>query len=168
MAKKNKKVQVANNSNVSEFNGGLLSLIGCGIMMTLVMVIMIGLGAYLATMNVIGNGPAWQEDIKDPMVIALIVVGGILAAIGLCWACIKLIKWETKHTIISGNQLKFKGNALQLFGNCIKWAFLTVITVGIYGLWLPIKVRKWRVKHTTSKVIDDDYSYQPQITFNTY
>ena len=164
MAKKNKNVQVAN--SVSKFNGGLLSLIGCVIVMFLVAAIMIGVGAYLASMNVIGNGTPWQEDIATPTVIALLIAGALFAAIGVCWAEIKLIKWETKHTIISGIKFKFNGNALQLFGNIVKWTILTVITIGIYGLWLPIKVRQWRVKHTTCK--EDDYAYAPQITFTTY
>lgn len=166
MAKKKKNVESFESASV--FSGGLLSLIGCFIMMALVVVIMVGVGAFLATMNVIKNENKLAEDLANPVNIALIVIGAIIAAIGICWAEIKFIKWETKHTVISGNKLKFNGTALQLFGNYIKWTFLTVITIGIYGLWLPIKVRKWRVKHTTSKYVEEDYAYQPKITFTTY
>lgn len=60
-----------------------------------------------------------------------------------------LYNWETKHTVINGKRLQFDGNALQLFGNWIKWFLLTVITLGIYGLWLPIKLRKWKTMHTS-------------------
>lgn len=42
----------------------------------------------------------------------------------------------------------FDGSATQLFGNWIKWLLLTVITLGIYGLWVRIKMTQWVTKHT--------------------
>ena len=36
----------------------------------------------------------------------------------------------------------------QLFGNYIKWFLLTIITLGIYSLWLSIKMKQWVTKHT--------------------
>ena len=56
--------------------------------------------------------------------------------------------WETKHTVVNGHRLIFDGSAVQLFGNWIKWFFLTIITLGIYGFWLGIALRKWKAKHT--------------------
>ncbi len=56
--------------------------------------------------------------------------------------------WETKHTVIEGKRLKFTGTAIGLFGNWIKWWILTIITFGIYGFWLNIKLKKWITKHT--------------------
>jgi uncharacterized membrane protein YjgN (DUF898 family) len=56
--------------------------------------------------------------------------------------------WETKHTVINGERLTFDGTAAGLFGNWIKWFLLTLITVGIYGLWLEIKLKKWIVSHS--------------------
>jgi len=44
--------------------------------------------------------------------------------------------------------LLFDGNGGQLFGNYIKWFLLTIITLGIYSLWLSINRKKWVVKHT--------------------
>ena len=59
-----------------------------------------------------------------------------------------LINWEAEHTVIEGKRLRFDGNGTQLFGSWIKWFLLTIITLGIYGLWLPIKMKKWVTKHT--------------------
>ena len=56
--------------------------------------------------------------------------------------------WETKHTVINGKRLAFDGKAIQLFGNWIKWLLLTIITLGIYGFWLNIALKKWKTKHT--------------------
>ena len=133
-AKKLRKSQVNN----SIFTGRLLNLIGTWVVMILIIGIMAGAG--VAAVMTVG-----KQDSTMQMV--TIAATAVLALIGLAWAAIRFIKWETKHTIISGNSIKFKGNAFQLLGNCIKWTFLTIITVGIYALWLPIKVRTWKVKH---------------------
>ena len=100
------------------------------------------------------------------MQFALIAVGAFLVLLGLAAAEIRFIKWDTKHTVISGNSIKFNGNAFQLLGNCIKWTFLTIITVGIFALWLPIKVRKWKVKHMELQPV---YGYDyGQVHFYNY
>ena len=59
-----------------------------------------------------------------------------------------MLRWETMHTIIDGHRLTFDGKAIQLFGSWIKWLLLTIITVGIYGLWLGIKMKQWKAYHT--------------------
>ena len=56
--------------------------------------------------------------------------------------------WEIKHTVINGKRLSFDGTALQLFGSWIKWLLLTIITIGIYGFWVSIAIKKWKTKHT--------------------
>ena len=139
-AKKLKKSQVNN----SVFTGRLLNLIGTWIVMILIIGIMAGAAAALV---VVVGGVGAEGTEMGVMQFALIAVGAFLVLLGLAAAEIRFIKWDTKHTVISGNSIKFNGNAFQLLGNCIKWTFLTIITVGIYGLWLPIKVRKWKVKH---------------------
>jgi uncharacterized membrane protein YjgN (DUF898 family) len=56
--------------------------------------------------------------------------------------------WEINHTVVEGKRLKFTGSAIGLFGNWIKWLLLTIITLGIYGFWVNIAVKKWKAKHT--------------------
>ncbi len=68
--------------------------------------------------------------------------------IALPWAiCIKQ-GWVVSNTIVDGRRLKFDGTGLGLFGNWIKWWFFSLITLGIYSLWLPIKLEQWKVEHT--------------------
>lgn len=64
------------------------------------------------------------------------------------WAMCMRYRWEIKHTTIDDRQLKFDGTGAQLFGSYIKWFLLCIITIGIYSLWLPIKIQQWKVKHT--------------------
>lgn len=48
--------------------------------------------------------------------------------------------WKINHTVVDGHRMKFNGSAVGLFGNWIKWLLLTVITLGIYGFWVSIKL----------------------------
>ena len=160
MAKKNKNTQEVS-TTVSGFNGRLRNLIGCGIVMLIVFGIMAGIGV-----AVVYALTKFQFDFKNPVHIAAIAVAAICVLIGLAWAGIKFMKWEAKHFVISNNEFKFDANAFQLLGTCIKWLFLTVITVGIYGLWLPIKVRKWKTKHMELQAV---YGYDyGQVHFYNY
>lgn len=61
--------------------------------------------------------------------------------------CIKL-RWISKYTVINKCRIIFEGKALNLFLKSIGWGFLTIITFGIYGLWLPIKIINWEVENT--------------------
>ncbi len=49
---------------------------------------------------------------------------------------------------IDKSRSEFDGTGAQLFGSYIKWFLLCIITIGIYSLWLPIKIQQWKVKHT--------------------
>ena len=64
------------------------------------------------------------------------------------WAlCIKY-RWIAKNTLIEGRRLKFIGSGTSLFLHYIKWFILTIITFGIYGFWLYIKMLEWRTENT--------------------
>ena len=80
------------------------------------------------------------------------LLGGLVSAVtlGLCtpWACTMLYGWEINHSVINGRRMHFDGSAWGLFGNWIKWFLLTLITLGIYGFWLDIKLEKWIVSNS--------------------
>lgn len=81
--------------------------------------------------------------------------------VGLAWAQCMFWRYRAKHTVVCGRRLTFDGTGLQLFENYLVWGVLTLITLGIYGLWVPFKVRSWycghlymtgyRRRHTLSK-----------------
>lgn len=60
--------------------------------------------------------------------------------------------WKINHTVVDGHRMKFKGSAVGLYGNWIKWLLLTVITLGIYGFWVSIKLEDWKVKIQSSLI----------------
>lgn len=80
------------------------------------------------------------------------ILGAIVTifTLGICtpWAICMVYGWRINHTVINGRRLRFKGTALGLFGNWIKWLLLCVITLGIYSFWLQIALEKWKVKNT--------------------
>ena len=73
---------------------------------------------------------------------------GLSLGLGTPWAICMKERWMARHTIIDGKQLTFDGTGSQLFGNYIKWFLLTILTLGIYGFWLDIKMKQWITKHT--------------------
>ena len=72
----------------------------------------------------------------------------ITLGLALPWAVCMKAAWMANHTILDGHQVYFDGTGGQLFGNYIKWFLLTILTLGIYGFWLHINMKKWLTKHT--------------------
>lgn len=73
----------------------------------------------------------------------------IVFSLGLAtpWAICIGARWYARHSTIDGRQVIFDGTGWQLFGNYVKWIFLSIITLFIFSLWIPIKMAKWVVKH---------------------
>ena len=69
---------------------------------------------------------------------------GICYPVAICW----IYGWEAKHTVINGRRLKFTGTAGGLFGTWLLCLLFTIITLGIYGFYVPIKIKKWREANT--------------------
>ncbi len=61
-----------------------------------------------------------------------------------CWKH----KWYTSHCIYDGMRASFDGNGAQLIGKYIIWWLLSIVTVGIYAIWLGLNLYKWKTAHT--------------------
>lgn len=58
-------------------------------------------------------------------------------------------RWKCKHTAIVGVPLQFEGKAGPLLKELFKWFFFSIITLGVYTVFLlPIRVEQWRVANT--------------------
>ena len=96
----------------------------------------------------------WKNSFFDGTMLGLLgvnIVVSLISAITLGFGmpamiCYRL-RWVYEHTCIGGYRLKFTGKGGQLFGRFLLWGFLTIITLGIYGLWVPIKYKKWEISH---------------------
>ena len=68
--------------------------------------------------------------------------------IGAPWAiCIKQ-RYLASRTVIDGQRLYFDGTGGALFCAYAWWFLLVILSLGIYGLWLNLKLRKWMIAHT--------------------
>jgi len=86
------------------------------------------------------------ELIATKIIRSIIVI--FILGLAYPWAVVYYQKWVANHTIIDGQRQVFKGTGGQLFGQYIKWLLLSVVTFGIYSLWLGIKIKQWTVKNT--------------------
>ena len=140
-----KKEMIKVNPGESKWDGTLLSMIGVELGAIMLAILMMAVG--VAIMFVMGG----FEENADPAIFVIgILVILLFYTIGLSWASIILVRWDTSHTVISGQRLQFKGTPVGFFFNILKWLFLTMITFGIYGIWMYIKVRQWQIKNVVS------------------
>ena len=148
------------NPGVSKWDGTLLSMFGAiaRFMLVMILTVVAGMAVMVA---LVGVGVEGEPDSVMMLVGALVFLA--LTFVGSSWGSVILLKWDTKHTVISGQRLQFNGNTVGLTFNMFKWTFLTMITFGIYGLWMPIKMRQWQIKKTVSYP-DSEEDELPEIT----
>ena len=67
--------------------------------------------------------------------------------LGICFpiAYVWMEKWKAKHTVINGYRHKLDAKGGKLIGRWILWELLLIVTLGIFGLWIPVKLEKWKV-----------------------
>ncbi len=95
-------------------------------------------------------GAAFSE--QTVLFLLIVALSGIpiivLACIGSAWSIIIMLRWETKHTVISGHPVYFNAKVFSFAWTVFKWELFGILTLGIYWLWQPIRFRKWKWAHT--------------------
>lgn len=71
----------------------------------------------------------------------------VTLGIGAPWGACMIYSYEINHTVYNGKRLKFEGTGGDLFVNIFKWVLLSIITLGIYTLFIPIRKTKWVISH---------------------
>lgn len=73
-----------------------------------------------------------------------------LVSIGIAkpWADKLLLEYQINHTVYNGKRLKFEGKGTELFVLRFKWIIFSIITLGIYLLWIPLNMEKWVASKT--------------------
>lgn len=79
--------------------------------------------------------------------ILAILISGITLGIGIPWAKCMLYNYQLKHTVYNGKRLKFEGTGGDLFVNMFKWIFFTIITLGIYAFFIPVRKTRWVISN---------------------
>ena len=85
----------------------------------------------------------------------------LIISLGILYPFVKCMKisYEIKHTKYDGKSLYFDGNGLQLIGKWILWMLLSIVTLGIFLIFIPNKITKWRVHHTHIKGVEENSSH---------
>ena len=97
------------------------------------------------------------------------IVGTVITAItfGICFpfAACWMYEWEAKHTVIDGRRLKFCGTAGGFFVTWLLCLVLSIITLGIYVFYVPIKLQKWREANTFFEDELTEYDSEQKLKF---
>ena len=78
----------------------------------------------------------------------MILITACTLGIGAPWALCMKERWVASHTVLDGKRLRFDGQGGELFVTYLKWYLFTVITIGIYGFFVPTKLKQWKVSNT--------------------
>ncbi len=88
----------------------------------------------------------------------------IVPFVGAAWSNIIRLRWETKHTVTDSRRLVFIGTIGTFFLKYLLWGFLTAITFGIFGLFVPVK----NMRLETENTIDHEHTVEAQIKRSEY
>ena len=86
--------------------------------------------------------------------IGLGMLAGVTLGLAYPFMVCTMQRYDKRHSVIDGYRLKFTGKAISYLGKMIIWALLTIITFGIFYIFVPVKKQKWIRSHTE---IDDLY-----------
>lgn len=81
-----------------------------------------------------------------------LLVTTITLGIAYPFQVVLMQRWRAKWSKIDGRPLVFTGSAWGLFGLWVKWFLLSVLTLGIYLLWVGPRIEQWKWEHTTFAV----------------
>lgn len=95
--------------------------------------------------------------------------------VGFAWSNIIKLRWERKHTVVDSRRLVFEGTVGNFFLKYLLWGILTVITFGIYALFVPVRVMRLETEYTidhehTNKALmaQSEYRNTVQNTVSSY
>ncbi|CAH2761104.1 DUF898 family protein [Erysipelothrix amsterdamensis] len=77
-----------------------------------------------------------------------IIIAIVTLGLGTPWILVRTYRWESEHTVINGQRFRFNGDSVSLFGHWVIWWILTLITFGLYGIIVRVKLISWRVENT--------------------
>lgn len=72
----------------------------------------------------------------------------VVPVVGVVWGDIIKTRWMTEHTVVDSRRLIFTAKLGNFFLKYLLWGFLTVITLGIFGLFLPVKIMRLEAENT--------------------
>jgi uncharacterized membrane protein YjgN (DUF898 family) len=66
-------------------------------------------------------------------------------------------RYRFSRTSWRGIRFGYRGKLKELFVNFLKWTFLCIVTLGIYGCWMEINLRKYLIRNIRMGDVEFDY-----------
>ena len=98
----------------------------------------------------------FDESVKAYLILQLKFLFICICSLGLAYPWALCMKYRAKyhHTVVCGKRLKFIGKPIDLAHHWIWWWLLCVITLGIYSLFLHVRMEKWTIANVIFEEID--------------
>ena len=141
--------------------------VGAFVLQVLVFLVFLAGGVVLAGYRIFRNSTPLLQDLKNPINLAFIAAGMVVALFGFCVACVIGAKYNAKHTVINGKRMNFKAGVFSPFFNVIKWFALVVMSLGVYIFWVPAAVKKWLVENTVPAANVESANPNYQVSYFT-
>ncbi len=89
----------------------------------------------------------FDESVKAYLILQIKFLAMCILSLGLAypWALCMKLRAKYHHTVVCGKRLRFIGNPMDLAHHWLWWWFLCVITLGIYSLFLHVRMEKWTI-----------------------
>ena len=88
----------------------------------------------------------------------------LVPVVGPAWSSIIQLRWQTRHTVVDSRRHIFEGGVGSLWVKTLLWGFLSVITLGIFALFVPVKYLRWE----TENKIDNEHTTHALVTRGEY
>ena len=74
----------------------------------------------------------------------------LIVTLGLAmpWVICMWGKWFFDNMVIDGKQVVFEGRGKKLFWYYLGWCILSIITLGVWGYWMAVRILKWEAEYT--------------------
>lgn len=72
----------------------------------------------------------------------------VVPFVGFAWSNVIKLRWQTKHTVIDSRRLIFVGTVGNFFLKYLIWGILSIITLGVFALFVPVKNLKLEAENT--------------------
>ena len=76
------------------------------------------------------------------------VLALLLGLLVMSWMYTVLIRWMSHHTIVNDHRLVFIGHSFDLFKKLLIYWLLCAVTAGVFSIWVPVKLLKWKAANT--------------------
>ncbi|GAA4314110.1 hypothetical protein GCM10023162_20350 [Klenkia terrae] len=90
----------------------------------------------------------WRGSISHPRGTPCVLLASASTAAPRPTSAPHCSAWPSPSSRSASFQLRFTGSAIGLFGNWLKWLFLSFITLGVYLLWVIPRIQRWKWQHT--------------------